>query len=83
MRALCEKFDLPYTTGSLFKQYLLALRTIHKLALPDKWLTATSDNAPETSSELPVPRLGIPGRSHGDGRGTFVPIRSPVSVSVC
>ncbi|MER2223851.1 MAG: acyl-CoA desaturase, partial [Rhodococcus sp. (in: high G+C Gram-positive bacteria)] len=29
MRALCEKFDLPYTTGSLFKQYLLALRTIH------------------------------------------------------
>ncbi|WP_214514443.1 acyl-CoA desaturase [Rhodococcus sp. WY5] len=52
MRALCEKFDLPYTTGSLFKQYLLALRTIHKLALPDKWLTATSDNAPETSSEL-------------------------------
>ncbi|MCS4255716.1 fatty acid desaturase [Rhodococcus erythropolis] len=51
MRALCEKFDLPYTTGSLFKQYLLALRTIHKLALPDKWLTATSDNAPETSSE--------------------------------
>ena len=51
MHALCEKYDLPYTTGSLGKQYLLALRTIHKLSLPDQWLRATSDNAPETSSE--------------------------------
>ncbi|MBY4128749.1 fatty acid desaturase [Rhodococcus fascians] len=51
VHALCEKYDLPYTTGSLGKQYLLALRTIHKLSLPDKWLRATSDNAPETSSE--------------------------------
>ena len=61
MRALCEKFDLPYTTGSLFKQYLLALRTIHKLALPDKWLIATSDNAPETSSELRFREPGLKG----------------------
>ncbi|NLE80674.1 MAG: acyl-CoA desaturase [Rhodococcus sp.] len=51
VRALCEKYDLPYTTGSLAKQYLLALRTIHKLALPDSWLKATADDAPETSSE--------------------------------
>ena len=51
VHALCEKYDLPYTTGSLGKQYLLALRTIHKLSLPDTWLRATSDNAPETSSE--------------------------------
>ncbi|KQU53857.1 fatty acid desaturase [Rhodococcus sp. Leaf278] len=51
VHALCEKYDLPYTTGSLGKQYLLALRTIHKLSLPDSWLRATSDNAPETSSE--------------------------------
>lgn len=51
VHALCEKYDLPYTTGSLGKQYLLALRTIHKLSLPDQWLRATSDNAPETSSE--------------------------------
>ena len=27
------------------------LRTIHKLALPDRFLTATSDDAPETASE--------------------------------
>lgn len=35
VRALCEKFDLPYTTGSLVGQYLQTVRTIHKLALPD------------------------------------------------
>jgi fatty acid desaturase len=51
VRALCEKYDLPYTSGSLVHQYLLTLRTIHKLALPDDFLTATSDDAPETASE--------------------------------
>lgn len=51
VRALCEKYDLPYTSGSIVRQYLLTLRTIHKLALPDRLLTATSDDAPETASE--------------------------------
>jgi fatty acid desaturase len=51
VRALCEKYDLPYTTGSLAHQYLLTLRTIHKLALPDHFLSATSHDAPETASE--------------------------------
>lgn len=51
VRALCDKYDLPYTTGSLVRQYLLTLRTIFKLALPDGFLTATSDDAPETASE--------------------------------
>jgi NADPH-dependent stearoyl-CoA 9-desaturase len=51
VRALCDKYDLPYTTGSLGHQYLLTLRTIHKLALPDDFLIATSDDAPETASE--------------------------------
>ncbi|AXY50200.1 fatty acid desaturase [Rhodococcus ruber] len=52
VRALCDKYDLPYTTGPLVRQYLLTLRTIHKLALPDRFLRATSDDAPETASEL-------------------------------
>ncbi|MDF0529055.1 acyl-CoA desaturase [Tsukamurella sp. 8F] len=52
VRALCEKYDLPYTEGSLAKQYGLTSRTIAKLALPDRWLRATSDDAPETASEL-------------------------------
>ncbi|KUI15359.1 fatty acid desaturase [Mycolicibacterium acapulense] len=51
VRAVCEKYDLPYTSGSLVRQYLLTLRTIHKLALPDRFLTATSHDAPETASE--------------------------------
>jgi fatty acid desaturase len=51
VRALCDKYDLPYTSGSLVHQYLLTLRTIHKLALPDGFLVATSDDAPETASE--------------------------------
>ena len=66
VRALCDKYDLPYTTGSLVHQYLLTLRTIHKLALPDEFLRATSDDAPETASErkfgaaTPVSRSGGP-----------------------
>lgn len=52
VRALCEKYDLPYTTGSLSGQYLKTLRTVFKLALPDSLLSATVDNAPETASEL-------------------------------
>src|SRR6201989_372696 len=51
VQALCDKYDLPYTSGSIVRQYLLTLRTIHKLALPDEWLRATSDDAPETASE--------------------------------
>jgi fatty acid desaturase len=55
VRALCGTYDLPYTTGPLLRQYLLTARTICKLALPDRFLTATSDDAPETASELRFP----------------------------
>ena len=51
VKALCEKYDLPYTTGSLAHQYALTLRTIWKLTLPNRFLTAPSDAAPETASE--------------------------------
>jgi NADPH-dependent stearoyl-CoA 9-desaturase len=51
VRALCVTYDLPYTTGPLIRQYLLTVRTICKLALPDRFLSATPDDAPETSSE--------------------------------
>ena len=40
-----------FTSGSLVHQYVLTLRTIHKLALPDGFLVATCDDAPETASE--------------------------------
>jgi NADPH-dependent stearoyl-CoA 9-desaturase len=51
VRALCDKYDLPYTTGSFLVQYGKAWRTIAKLSLPNKYLRDTADNAPETRSE--------------------------------
>jgi NADPH-dependent stearoyl-CoA 9-desaturase len=50
VRTLCDKYDLPYTTGSLGHQYGQTSWTIAKLALPDKFLTGTPDDAPETNS---------------------------------
>jgi fatty acid desaturase len=52
VKALCDKYDLPYTTGSLAQQYLQTVRTILKLSVPNKLLLATCDDAPETRSEL-------------------------------
>ncbi|MFD6163234.1 fatty acid desaturase [Nocardia sp. NPDC060256] len=66
VRELCDKYDLPYTTGSLGKQYLLAFRTIHKLALPDRFLKATADNAPETSSERKFAGITLPSLPSSD-----------------
>jgi linoleoyl-CoA desaturase len=34
VRALCEKYDLPYTTGPLGRQYATVLRRIARLSLP-------------------------------------------------
>ena len=51
VQALCDKYDLPYTTGSFLVQYGKSWRTIAKLSLPNKYLSATSDDAPETASE--------------------------------
>ncbi len=44
VKALCEKYDLPYTTGPLHRQYGQALRTIIKLSLPNGM---TSSDQPE------------------------------------
>jgi NADPH-dependent stearoyl-CoA 9-desaturase len=58
VRELCGRYGLPYTTGSLARQYWLVFRTIQKLALPDRLLWRTTDDAPETRSErkyLPPP----------------------------
>ena len=52
VRELCDKYDLPYTTGSLQHQYWLTFRTIAKLSLPNAMLKASADDAPETASEL-------------------------------
>jgi linoleoyl-CoA desaturase len=51
VREVCEKYDLPYTTGSFLVQYGKTWRTIAKLSLPDRFLRDSADNAPETRSE--------------------------------
>ena len=44
MRPLCEKYGLPYLTGSLAHQYGSTLRIIHRLALPDGFLNARDED---------------------------------------
>lgn len=41
VRALCEKYDLPYTTGPLPRQYWQTFRAIHRYALPDRFIAKT------------------------------------------
>ncbi|HXH79028.1 acyl-CoA desaturase [Nocardioides sp.] len=47
VRELAAKYDIPYTTGPLYKQYGQVLRTIMKLSLPNKF---TSSDQPEPPS---------------------------------
>jgi len=51
VQAILTEYDLPYTTGPLIRQFWHTVRTICKLSLPDRFLMATSDDAPETASE--------------------------------
>ena len=80
VRELCDKYDLPYTTSSFARQYLLVLRTIHKLALPGPFpgghAAMTRRKPLPKESSLPTRcrrRSGWPGdrASHGiAGAGT-------------
>ena len=63
VRPLCEKYGIPYTTGPLYQQYSQVLRTIHKLALPNKFSSPDRHDNPETPE---VPR----GRRKNDERPT-------------
>lgn len=63
VRQICEKYDLPYTSGPLPVQYAKTWRTIAKLSLPDRFLRATADDAPETRSERMFEGLQV--RSRG------------------
>lgn len=51
VQAILAEYDLPYTTGPLIRQFWHTVRTICKLFLPDRFLTATAHDAPETASE--------------------------------
>ena len=51
VRALCEKYDIPYTTGPLYKQYGQALRTIIKLSVPNSWTSSDQPEPPTPSKD--------------------------------
>ncbi len=65
VRTLCQKYDLPYTSGPMPVQYAKTWRTIAKLSLPDRFLRATADDAPETRSERMFDALPIAERPRG------------------
>ncbi|MCW1959159.1 MAG: fatty acid desaturase [Mycobacterium sp.] len=73
VRQVCEKYDLPYTSGPLPVQYAKTWRTIAKLSLPDRFLRATADDAPETRSERMFEGLQI--RSQGLKTGLKTALR--------
>jgi NADPH-dependent stearoyl-CoA 9-desaturase len=77
VRQLCDKYDLPYTTGPLPRQYLLAFRTIHKLSLPDSFLTATADDAVEAASERRFAADTATSRQDRRGLATALRERNP------
>ncbi|MEE6176798.1 fatty acid desaturase family protein [Mycobacterium sp. 050134] len=73
VRAVCDKYDLPYTTGPFLAQYGKTWRTIAKLSLPNRFLRDSADDAPETRSERMFAQLepgfaatdGVTGRRRG------------------
>jgi len=70
VREICDKYDLPYTTGSFLVQYGKTWRTLAKLSLPNKYLRDDADNAPETRSERMFAELepGFAGTDPATGR---------------
>src|SRR6201993_2651391 len=70
VRQVCDKYDLPYTTDSLLVQYGKAWRTIAKLSLPNRYLSDSPDDAPETRSAKMFAELepGFVGTDPSTGR---------------
>jgi fatty acid desaturase len=70
VQEVCDKYDLPYTTGSFLVQNAKTWRTIAKLSLPDRYLRSTADDAPETRSERMFTELepGFGGTDVATGR---------------
>jgi fatty acid desaturase len=53
VRQLCATYDLPYTTGHLVRQYLMTVRTVLVLALPDRLTSRPrADVEPERAGAL-------------------------------
>ncbi|MBI3213649.1 MAG: fatty acid desaturase [Mycobacterium sp.] len=64
VRPLFAKYGLTYNTDSLAHQYLSTLRTINRLALPDRFFAAEPAAEPEAPQvfETAAPATALPGR---------------------
>ena len=51
VQELCRKYDIPYTTGPLHRQYGQALRTIIKLSLPNGFSSTDQPEPPSPVAE--------------------------------
>ena len=51
VRALCDKYDIPYTIGPLHRQYGQTLRTIIKLSVPNSWTSSDQPEPPTPSRD--------------------------------
>ena len=85
VQALCQKYDIPYTTGPLHQQYGQALRTIMKLSLPNAMTSSDKPEPPgppvargrKTDAERPTRRTELgawsrPAEPGAEGRMTPV-----------
>ena len=72
VKPLCDKYDLPYTTGSLTHQYMQTLRTILKLfgpeQVPSSYLRRRARNPFGTEIPNPFGRSRELGVDPGTGR---------------
>jgi fatty acid desaturase len=57
VRALCKRFDLPYTTGPLLRQYGQTLRTILKLSLPNRKTAPVQELRPKSPKRATAEEL--------------------------
>jgi fatty acid desaturase len=61
VQALCKQYDLPYTTGPLYKQYGQVFRTIMRLSLPNRMTGLPPAPAPvRTTKPQPAGRPAVP-----------------------
>ena len=73
VKEVCDKYDLPYTTGSFLVQYGKTWRTIAKLSLPDKLPSRHRRRRARDAQRADVHRAGRPASPR--------PIRPPAGVA--
>jgi linoleoyl-CoA desaturase len=61
VKALCEKYALPYTIGPMYRQYGQVFRTLMKLSLPGKRAAEPQPPQPRAKRATPAELRSYPG----------------------